>query len=79
MLDNANSYALISGVYGTAWPIERSTASNIFLTKRLLLIVALSGHLCTMYLHKYAHKGHDRLKTHTHWCLLLSTKSKNGK
>lgn len=49
MLDNANSYGLISGVYGTARPIKRFTASNLFLTKRALLIVGLSGHVGTMY------------------------------
>lgn len=62
VLDNANSYSLISGVYGTARPTARSTASNIFLTKSLLLIVGLSGHLCTMYSHKYRHKGHGHIQ-----------------
>lgn len=46
VLDNANSYSLISGVYGTARPVATSTAPNVFLTKSLLLIVGLEQDIC---------------------------------
>lgn len=65
MLNNVSLCSLISGVYGAARPIERSTPSNIIQTKRLLLIVGLSGHLGTMYSHKCTRKGRGHIKIHT--------------
>lgn len=42
MPHNANFGSLMCGVYDTARAMERSTAYNMFLTKRLLLILGLN-------------------------------------
>lgn len=51
VLHNANLLSLIFCVYGTARVMERSTASNMFLTKRLLLIVGLNDVCATSFFH----------------------------